>query len=131
MKYIAKPEPITVGQAAFGLEDLIAYLVASDRRFNETGPGIRAGIRIEDKAKECKALPYIGPIQPEHFALLEVAAEEPSAGYPRAVLQAPSGQRAEQYLSRQLLPFLDAIKGAQDEAPRVDAGNGVSAEARS
>jgi hypothetical protein len=129
MKYITKPEPITVGQAAFGLEDLITYLVASDRRFNETGPGIRAGIRLEDAARSCGALPYVGPIQPEHFALLEQAAEEPSAGYPRAVLQAPNGQRAEQYLSRQLLPFLDAIREAKDEAPKLETGNGVSVEA--
>ena len=116
MKYIAKPKPLTLGAGQFGLDELLEYLVATDRRFNESGAGIRAGIRIEDSVKLYKKHAYL-VLEPAHYALLAQAAEEPTGGYPKAVGQLPDGQRIERYLSRDLLPFLDAIRDAKDELP--------------
>lgn len=121
MKYVTKPAPFAVGNLEFRFDDLVKYLIENDQRFNSSGPGIRAGLRIEDELARCKDLPYVGPLAPEHCAILAAAAEEPSAGYPVFQGKTAQGEAIRVAVSRQLLPYLEAIKDAADAPPMVCA----------
>src|SRR5688572_26830702 len=54
MKYVEKPHALTIGgMPPFTLEDFVRFLIANDERFNNSGSGIRASIRIESALKAC------------------------------------------------------------------------------
>lgn len=114
MKYITKPD-----NSQFSIEQLIAWLIATDDRYNKTGAGIRLGVRIEDAVTASKGKPFI-ELQPDHHESLAAAAESPSAGFPP--LYAVQGERTERLpgSARAWLPCVDAIKDAKDEPPKSE-----------
>lgn len=119
MKYITKPARLPIGPDGFGVDDFAKFLVATCKQFNESGAGIRAGIRIEDACARDAEKGYV-ELQPEHHALLAQAAEHPSGGYP--VLRGEqNGKPFEQSIARDCLAFVDAIAEAKDAPPSVVA----------
>lgn len=115
MKYITKPETTGV----VGLEALARWLVNTDERFNRTGPGIRAGVRVEDACAACEGQAFL-ELQPEHHALLAAAAEEPTAGYPPLRVTFEDGRVEDMRSARPWLACIDAIRDAGDEAPKAE-----------
>lgn len=115
-KYITKPE-----NGQFTVEQLIQWLVNTDKRYNETGAGIRLGVRIEDAVAKSEGKPCI-ELKAEHWQGLAEAAESPSAGYPYLVTTDASG-RTEKLPgnARIWLKCIDAIKDAKDAPPAVVA----------
>jgi len=119
MKYITKPARLPIGPEGFGVDDLAKFLVATCTQFNESGAGIRAGIRIEDACERDKEKHYV-ELTPDAHALLAAAAEHPSGGYP--VLRGEAdGKKIEQSIARDCLRFVDAIAEAKDAPPSVVA----------
>lgn len=116
MKYVIKPD-----NGQFSIENLIAWLVATDKRFNETGSGIRLGVRVEDAVTASAGKPCI-ELQPDHHAVLAAAAEAPSAGYPPLYVVSPDGtQEKLPGAARAWLACIDALRDAKDEPPKAVA----------
>ncbi len=126
MKYITKPERLPIGPEGFGVDDFAKFLVATCKQFNESGAGIRAGIRIEDACERDKEKHYV-ELTPDAHALLAAAAENPSGGYP--VLRGEvDGKKFEQSIARDCLRFVDAIAEAKDEPPATEEPEAKAAE---
>lgn len=116
MKYITKPKPLTIGGRPFGLEDFARFLITSSAHFNRTGPGIRAGLRIEDAFTRDAEKSYV-ELTPDHWQVLHEAAENPTEGFPVARGTSGDGKPLEVSLARDCLVFVDAIASAKDEPP--------------
>lgn len=116
MKYITKPERLNIGPEGFGVDDFAKFLVATCKQFNESGAGIRAGIRIEDACERDKEKHYV-ELTPDAHALLAAAAENPSGGYPVLRGEQLDGKKFEQSIARDCLRFVDAIAEAKDAPP--------------
>jgi hypothetical protein len=112
MRYFREPE----ANGVVSLRTLVLWLVNNDDRFNRSGPGIRAGLRIEDALKEYEGKGYVG-LSDEHYQLLAAAVEEPTAGYPPLAATMPDGRSQPVRTARVWLPFIDAIREAKDTAP--------------
>lgn len=116
MKYIVKPD-----NGQFTVEQLIQWLINTDKRYNETGAGIRLGVRIEDAVSKSEGKPCI-ELQPDHWAGLAEAAEHPSAGYPYLIGTGADGKPEKLPGNARIwLKCIDAIKDAKDEPPAVVA----------
>lgn len=101
--YITRPDPILVDGQSQPIDWFIAAIVNSEGRFNKTGPGIRAGMRILMACASATGDEPIDLTRDDH-ALLHAACEEPECGYPVRP-------------ARAVLAFLDAIAGATEEKP--------------
>lgn len=123
MKYIFKPE-----NGQFTIEQFISWVVNTDKRYNETGAGIRLGMRIEDAVTKSEGKPYI-ELQPDHCASLADAAENPSAGYPPIFAVTPDGKQERiPGQARVWLRCVDAIRDAKDEPPATEEPEAKAAE---
>lgn len=105
MKHISKPAAIRVGEGATALpytcDAFLTAMINVDQRFNASGAGIRASVRIEAALKASADLPVLS-LEESDWTLLVAALREPSTGYP--VMPA-----------RILLPFIDAVEAADAE----------------
>lgn len=106
----ASKQPLTHPDGSphtFTFAAFVSWLVNGDPRFNDTGPHIRAGMRIEQDPSS---------LRPDDWELLHEVAEEPKHGYPTLTATNEKGEVvATIHLSRQLLPFVDAIANAKKE----------------
>lgn len=124
MKYIKRPDSIRIGTGtagiSFSFEEFVRYLVNNDARFNAGGPGIRAGMRVEEALD--KARSDVIELKPDLWELLRAAAEQPTnvrgepIGYPALV---DEQGRPRLSLARQCLVFIDAIGVATDDPPKT------------
>lgn len=122
-RYIQAPKPISFGTLSVSIRTLVEHLVSNDRRYNSNGRGIRSGARLlAEFADEEKAF---FKLHPDDWKLLHEVSEKPGeeCGYPTLIAQLPDGTRTTKHISRELLPFLDAIANATTEPPtsNVDA----------
>lgn len=114
MKYVTKPD-----NGQFSIEQFVTWLVNTDKRYNETGAGIRLGLRIEDAVRASEGKPFI-ELQPDHHASLAQAAEAPSAGYPELYATTPDGSQTKLPGNARIwLKCVDAIAEAKDAPPAV------------
>jgi hypothetical protein len=81
----------------------VLFLLNRDTRFNNSGQGIKSSWRIEQALKA-----DVLQLEAADWELLRAVADEPDCGQPRL----PNGMT----IGRQLLPFLDAISTAKEEA---------------
>jgi hypothetical protein len=114
-KYIKKPESILVqGVDPFTFELFVSHLVNTDDKFNNSGPGIRAGMRVEEAVKKGDDLVELDE---SDWALLKEVAENPSKGYPALYFVGADEKPEKLYFGKRLLPFIDAINEATDTKP--------------
>lgn len=105
-------EPL--GGKPFGVPDLVKYFIEADGRFNSSGVGIRASLRIEESVKRCEGKPWLKIEQDNDFELLKAAAETPA---PQPL---PNGMPRPAYPyspTTKLLPFIDDIVNAANDEP--------------
>lgn len=105
-----------VGGKPFGVPELVLYFVESDGRFNTSGPGIRASLRIAESVERCKGKPWLKIEQDNDFELLRGAADTPAPqpfpnGAPRPAYPVSPAAK--------ILPFLDDILKPMDDEPEV------------
>lgn len=121
-KYIKRVDPILInGMEPFTQALFIQHLVNSDEKFNSTGPGIRAGIRVEDAFS---ANTSVIELDENSWQLLKNSADSPSGGYPAIYVTGSDGSVEKLYFGRKLLPFIDAILEASDEKPAEPTDGG-------
>lgn len=110
-------EPL--GGQEFGVPELIKWALESDGRFNTSGLGIKASIRIEQSMERCKGKTYLKIEQDNDYALLQAAIDNPS---PQPY---PNGQPRPAYPvapAKRLAAFIDDILKAVDDEPEVVDG---------
>jgi hypothetical protein len=107
----ASGEPIVVNGApyTYAMPQLVKWLVDTCKSFNETGVGIRAGVRIE-RAFETDPV----TLSDEDWQRLRDAAETPDNGYPSLTARDGDKVLAQIPLAKQMLPFIDAIAEAKE-----------------
>ena len=114
-RYVSIPEPIRVAGNTISLPEVVALLVEQDARFNSSGKGIRAGVRIEEAFNGALALAVL---RADDHALLTAAFEEPSHGLPvLCVTNTANGAQSTMPIGRRLLPFIEAVASASAEPP--------------
>lgn len=92
-------EHVTESGERLGMRRFLRYLIDTDQRFNTTGGGIRAAVRIEwALGRDPLAL------EDSDYELIVAASEAPSAGYPMVP-------------SRHCLKFIDGLKAAKAYQP--------------
>lgn len=131
MRYIVVPEDVALvlpgASGPCGIVQsfaaYVAHLLDTDQRFNASGKGIRAAVRIEDAVRRGGLV----ELEEDDWATLRAANEAPTAGYPALIRQDDSGKAIGTIpMGRQLLPFVNAIEEARSERPTsVVFGNAV------
>lgn len=106
------PPPIKLSQVNqhMTFHQFVTHLL-DDTRFNDSGRGLRASMRIDRAVSDAKIGESVD-ITKEDYDLLKAVAEAPSHGYPQLQSFAPDGTVLFKLpVGRQLVPFLDAISG--------------------
>lgn len=97
MKEITVCEPIKIGEDDFTLPMFLLWAINTAPAFNNSGVGIRSAVRIERAADEANG---VIRLDDEDYDRLLAVVKKPDAGYPINP-------------ARVVLPFLDAIEGAE------------------
>lgn len=105
-----------LGGQEFGTPELIKWALESDGRFNTTGLGIKASLRIEQALDRCKGKVWLKIEQDNDYALLQAAIDNPS---PQPF---PNGAPRPAYPispAKKLAAFIDDILKPMDDEPEV------------
>lgn len=109
-------EPL--GGKPFGTPELITWALESDGRFNTTGLGIKASIRIEQSQERCKGKEWLKIEQDNDYTLLQGAIDNP------APQPYPNGQPRPAYPvapAKRISGFIDDILKPLDDEPEAVA----------
>jgi hypothetical protein len=135
LRHVTIPKSIQfmVNRAPWSFYRCVEHVIGSDQRFNSSGAGIRAGIRILGKI-EGKPDGHTEPFDQADWKLLHDAMETPSAGwvFPLGMKNEQTGVEVPLNVpGRTFLSYVDAVsEEATRKPPEKDAKsmNGVDAK---
>lgn len=108
---LTRPGIDVIGSEPIGVRYLVRWVIDHDARFVSSGPGIRAGVRIDAALKEAEGEDHLFIEQDNDLALVRDAVENPVG-----VRGQPLGYPCSQ--PRKLLPYIDDIAQATDKKPK-------------
>ena len=117
MRYIIDPgELLTIGAHVLRMRDIVNWIVDRAALFNNTGPGIRLGMRLQAAFATTAA---IYSLSDEDWAAARASFDAPDCGYfAQLIEQSPAGERvARPFPGRVALRVADAFAAATTEEP--------------
>lgn len=121
MRKIDVLAPLTIHGVEYNFHTFVEHMINNEPRFNNSGPGIRAGARIEAALKKIDVVSTNGhdvaslSLEESDWKLLQESVESPAKGYPELARMDADGKIVASIgIGRFLLPFIDAIRDAKE-----------------